>query len=361
MLPENVMSDLISRLPVKTIIRCKCVCKKWRDLVTDPYFVHLHLSRSHEALMMHDGLGFRRPGTLKWVEIIHDQLIPVKRLHLRRCGPVRGFSRIQVGSVNGLICCVDHEYEQRIYIFNPVLEEYMILPKPRSGGAGLETLGYGFGVSTAGKYKVIRICGRMKYLYTSKTVVYSAEIEVYNLGMDHWRSLGQTPCNLKGLLSPGLYLTSHMYWLDDGQIYDLDLVRETFELFPSPAARGGKERMLGVLKGSLSCVSWCLLGLEVWVVKEGSWYKEISVQEVVSPFLKSRVWRPVCLVDGLEGASILLVYVEVTRKLMVYRLNTNTIQNLYLPAFWPNRISHRNECLGYRPSFVKLDSIGSTR
>ncbi|PWA90771.1 F-box associated domain, type 1 [Artemisia annua] len=39
-LPESVMFDILSRLPVKTIIHCKCICKKWRNIVSDTHFVN---------------------------------------------------------------------------------------------------------------------------------------------------------------------------------------------------------------------------------------------------------------------------------------------------------------------------------
>ncbi|KAI3755613.1 hypothetical protein L1987_55417 [Smallanthus sonchifolius] len=68
----------------------------------------------------------------------------------------------------------------------------MFIPKPRSN---LVSLSYGFGVSTAGEYKVIRIC--------RSTI--SNEIEVYTLGTRQWRHLGQAPYNL-GHLQHGLFL-----------------------------------------------------------------------------------------------------------------------------------------------------------
>ncbi|GJV38526.1 F-box associated domain containing protein [Tanacetum coccineum] len=53
-LPGNIMADVITRLPVKTIIYCKCVCKNWRELVYDSYFVNLHISISPAGVMIHE-------------------------------------------------------------------------------------------------------------------------------------------------------------------------------------------------------------------------------------------------------------------------------------------------------------------
>ncbi|GJS91160.1 F-box associated domain containing protein [Tanacetum coccineum] len=92
--PENIIADILSRLPVKKVIHCKSVCKNWRELVSDSYFVNVHLSRSPASVMIHHELGesydvdfdsklgesfdvdfdseledWNEPGALNWLEI----------------------------------------------------------------------------------------------------------------------------------------------------------------------------------------------------------------------------------------------------------------------------------------------------
>ncbi|KAM0029301.1 putative F-box associated interaction domain-containing protein [Helianthus debilis subsp. tardiflorus] len=164
------------------------------------------------------------------------------------CAPVADYYPILVSSVNGLICSFQssNEDHQQVAIFNPVLEEHMILPQPRQD---LSKLGYGFGVSRGGEYQVIRICTRISstpnlyydvendyYEEDDEDKIEAVEIEVYTLGTGQWRILGQTPLNLnfKHGANSGVFVNSHVYWLGDGQIYDFNLNTETFELFPSP-------------------------------------------------------------------------------------------------------------------------------
>ncbi|KAJ0801397.1 putative F-box domain, kelch-type beta propeller, F-box associated interaction [Helianthus annuus] len=251
-LPESVMLDVLSRLPVKAIIRFKCVCRKWRDLVSDPYFVHLHHSRSREALMID------WQGSLEWVEMMEHEdeyhLHPVKSLSIL-IDPSFSFA----GSVNGLICCY-RPYDS-VYILNPVLKEYMILPKPQ-----LENViyTYGFGVSTAGEYKVI-LCNRTVSFVQNK-VYRTVNTLVHTIGTDQWRVLRQTPNPPIPIRNgPGVFLNSHVYWLGYGQVYGFDLNTETFELFPSPSGRYRKSK-LGVLKGRLSLIIYGPSELEVWVM-----------------------------------------------------------------------------------------------
>ncbi|KAL9995329.1 putative F-box domain-containing protein [Helianthus debilis subsp. tardiflorus] len=161
-LPENVILEVCSRLPVKKITRFKCVCKKWRDLVSDTYFADLHLSRSPPCLMFHQ---YVYPGPiLELVEVDHEvdyhrlTLDHVKSRNLHLISVRFHFPKIQVGSVSGLICLRSHRFDVT-YIFNPVVEEYVILPQPPHS-EDIWSLSYGFGVSMAGEYKVISLrCG----------------------------------------------------------------------------------------------------------------------------------------------------------------------------------------------------------
>ncbi|MFS7921918.1 putative F-box domain, kelch-type beta propeller, F-box associated interaction [Helianthus anomalus] len=358
-LPESLILDVLSRLPVETIARCKCVCKKWRDLVSDTYFVDLHLSRSRPCLMFHQNKYPHR--ILELVEVEHeadyDRLTfgHVKSLNL--C--LRAFRArnqiTEVGSINGLICLCHEGYD--IYIFNPVVEEYMILPQPPYLNF-LSRVSYGFGVSMGGEYKVIRIIGRR---IPEERFMASVKIEVYTLGTDQWRSLGPTPYHIdyRGLLVSGVFVNSHVYWFDYIQIYDFDLDTETFELIPPPAGlRDDHEskQMLGVLKGSLSLFFGSSLGFNVWVMKESSWHKAIAIEENINLVFGSPEWKPLFLIDGLNGTSILILCVKEDRKNLVwYCLNTNKILDLNIPG------NHLKVISTYRPSFIKLQNFGSKR
>ncbi|KAK9063605.1 hypothetical protein SSX86_017476 [Deinandra increscens subsp. villosa] len=268
MLPENVMFEVLSRLPAKSITRCKGVCKEWLDTVSDPHFVRHHLSsrRRRVALMIHESTdkGLRNhkeeeEGTLKWVEMERkypqfdkfkkwrqqrgDSLTihPVKTLDFKLGGIA------EIGSVNGLVSYWAHS--KFIYILNPVLEEYITLPLPPfpvvdfvyDDYYAVTTLGYGFGVSSTTKeYKVIRIRAWWSYI-TTTTKVCTFVIEVYTIG-GQWRRITiSTPNNLDfNGGQPGVYVNSHLYWLGDhGQIYGFDLTTEEMMselLFPNPNA-----------------------------------------------------------------------------------------------------------------------------
>lgn len=43
---HEIVVDVLSRLPVKSLLRFKSVSKEWQSIITDPKFVSLHLNRS---------------------------------------------------------------------------------------------------------------------------------------------------------------------------------------------------------------------------------------------------------------------------------------------------------------------------
>lgn len=55
-LPLDLCSDILSRLPVKSLLRLRCVSKSWRSLIDDPQFCFLHSTafknNSHETHLL---------------------------------------------------------------------------------------------------------------------------------------------------------------------------------------------------------------------------------------------------------------------------------------------------------------------
>ncbi|ONK65875.1 uncharacterized protein A4U43_C06F1870 [Asparagus officinalis] len=45
---EFMAFEILTRLPVKSLVKCKSVCRSWRSLISDPVFIAAHLKRSGE-------------------------------------------------------------------------------------------------------------------------------------------------------------------------------------------------------------------------------------------------------------------------------------------------------------------------
>ncbi|KAJ9552140.1 hypothetical protein OSB04_016185 [Centaurea solstitialis] len=327
----DLMIDILSRLPVRTIIHCKLVCKKWRNLVSDSSFVNLHLFRSSHAtgLIIHQNIKYLRDlGILKWVEIEdkadHHHLHHEKIIDLNTIPVFQNSHISQMGSVNGLICLWHSSPgHDNTYICNPITREILILPTPPQyhDHCSIE-FAYGFGVSSlTGEYKVVRTLNRKIQLNGNKFKMVS-EAEVYSLGTGQWRTLGGVPCWLYES-DVGAVLNDCCHWIlsdyEDAaeRICTFDLNLETFQLFPTPPFDATEEvddrvQSLAVLKGCLCISDGNHAQFTVWVMKEygikKSWHKEAVVtKEAFNPSREQPYWYTIYLVEGLKDGTIFLM------------------------------------------------------
>lgn len=98
---ELLVEEIFSRLSVESVGRCRCVCKSWHYLLTDPYFLKLHLSCNRyqplKILQLFSSQSFQS------VHINEKQEYLKRDLDFPLKDPgVRGQSFI--GSCNGLVC-----------------------------------------------------------------------------------------------------------------------------------------------------------------------------------------------------------------------------------------------------------------
>lgn len=119
--PDEVILQILARLPVKSLFRFKSVCKSWYRLPSDKYFTSLfnQLSVKEQLLVaqVSDSSSL----------ICVDNLRGVSELSLDF---VRDRVRIRVSS-NGLLCCSSIPEKGVYYVCNPSTREYRKLPKSR--------------------------------------------------------------------------------------------------------------------------------------------------------------------------------------------------------------------------------------
>ncbi|KAJ9551550.1 hypothetical protein OSB04_015595 [Centaurea solstitialis] len=371
-LPVELTIDILSRLPVKTIIHCKFVCNKWRNLVLDPSFVKLHLSRSSPTttgFIFHHQRVFSDPGILKWMEI--EDKVDHHRLHyetildLNAVPLFRNFEISQKGSVNGLICLSQRFIEHdNAYICNPITREIMIIPHPQYPQCNnriFNANAYGFGVSSlTGEYKVVRTFERKIPLDGNKFRLVP-EAEVYTLGTRQWRNLGRIPYWID-LSKDGAILNDHCHWFlfdykgaPPGRICTFDLNEETFQLFPSPLTQESDNLSMAILKGCLCISDGNHSQFTIWVMKEygikKSWHKEaVITKEALNRNREWLYWYTVSLIEGLNDGTILFM----SGGLWAFYPRSRTVEEI-------DKFKCSKSWLAYRPSFLKLQNFESER
>ncbi|XP_047983911.1 F-box protein At3g07870-like [Salvia hispanica] len=281
-LPSHITIDILSRLPIPTILRCKSVCKPWLHLLNSHEFTTHHLSESAPGLAV-----FQSKITSEIHEIyeFEDELdLDVEhRYKLLTAFKLPSHGLIQ-GSANGLLLIMPPE---GLSICNPITREYMDIRTPQdSNYKHPQKFTFGFGVSTRTRqYKVVMFSHdpekdkRLGFL--------QSECHVYTLGTGSWRR-SAAPCLSYGSYCNGAFLNGNLHWLgfdanSKAWISCFDLETELLSTI-SPPTTDQQLLVADVFAfGDKLCVcdSWSEDEIVVWLMEEygdeKSWRKEFVV------------------------------------------------------------------------------------
>ncbi|KAM7503250.1 hypothetical protein LguiB_002154 [Lonicera macranthoides] len=187
-LPPEVLKEIITRLPVKSLLRCTSVCKSWYSLITSPKFITTHLNHRNNKRNNHILI---RNFVDSFEYSVHRDNETFDKLSTLEF-PLPGFFRI-IGSCNGLICLSNDEvvavdHMRTTILWNPSIRKYATLPRPSvtfdSHGHYQHTLGFGFHSAT-NDYKVVRVVHLMTHIETLP----GPKVELYELSTGCWRRI----------------------------------------------------------------------------------------------------------------------------------------------------------------------------
>ncbi|KAK9287766.1 hypothetical protein L1049_016206 [Liquidambar formosana] len=295
-LPTEIIVDILARLPVKTLIRFKCVCKSWRSLIADPHFVQEHLDRATKDADTHRRRLLLSTFPLQSInyEAADEDIDAAVMFDFPLKIPNRKAEI--VGSCNGLICLlVDSD---SIILWNPSTRDAKELPKPYAVTDD-NKLSYGFGFDSGiDDYKLVRVARPATSSDFDKTIV-----EVFVLKTNFWRRIDVDP-NIV-LYGPGNLLNGVLHWFVEreidqdllGAIVSFDLAAEKFDevlLLPDPDVVNISIRDFRVLGEypSIVCSNFDDY-VEIWVMKEygvkASWTKVVTIESETAPIYEDWV------------------------------------------------------------------------
>ncbi|XP_027153035.1 F-box/kelch-repeat protein At3g23880-like [Coffea eugenioides] len=197
-IPQEVMTQILIRVPVKSLLRLRCVSKSWNSLISSAYFISLY---NHHAFLT-------KPSTPDDKLLVRhyskDQKTEVYTVHydneafavengIKIGFPFRGLSRYYfriVGFSNGLLCLSDDlfGYTNLIMFWNPLIRRKFTLPSPQAVfdklGPFMFVLGFGFDVKN-NDFKVVRIA----YVQGSNGYNLPPKVEIFALSVGNWREI----------------------------------------------------------------------------------------------------------------------------------------------------------------------------
>ncbi|XP_038892058.1 F-box/kelch-repeat protein At3g23880-like isoform X2 [Benincasa hispida] len=303
--PTEILIEILSYLPVKSLLRFRCVCKEWNKLVQKPLFVRSHLEkRIPNSLLIINSSTTDQKACFSIVnaETFNETL----RSELPMKANI-GYKLSVCGSYNGLVCISSASLldVDPIYVWNPSVRKSRLLPSgliPKWDHCwSLNYLAFGFH-QVVNDHIVLRIVRIEQW-----SCCY--QVEIYSLKADCWRRVSSVPAIPTALdcrlLPKSICFNGFFYWI----------VKHKNDT-PSPLC-------LGVVKESLSIFHCSPDGgkqlCDTWALKMGSW---VRLNTIVLT-LHGKITRPGSLLDykfliarqieGLENYSLALVDPELDR------------------------------------------------
>ncbi|KAK7391198.1 hypothetical protein VNO78_19610 [Psophocarpus tetragonolobus] len=333
-LPEELVLEILLRLPVRSLLQFRSVCKLWKTLIDNPQFakVHLRTSASHGSTAH---LQLASP-------IVEDSKIlsySVESVFQNPSLPVEGHSYTMdakytiLGSCNGLLCLSDL-YKRHVILLNPSTRlqsqrfPISVLPQPSLSH-------YGFGYDHVNdKYKLLVA----DFTQTVTKIYTFGSSSNSNSNSNCCRVIQNFPCHLTK--RAGKFVSGTLNWMakreehgcERRMILSFDLGKETYGEVLLP--EGERDRICSPLLDVLHCClcvcfSDCKKGhWVVWLMKEygvhHSWTKLMVIPYINHGIIRwSYMFAPLCISEN----SVLLLKTKSSR-LALYHFNHDRMNYL---------------------------------
>jgi F-box interacting protein len=373
-LPQDLVEDILSRLPVKSLIRFKCVSKACHALITSSQFTKSHFQRASSqnpkvlVLIHHRESPF---------DVVKSEALVLSQNHVGH-GHDGGFEfkEVDVGfslsstsnigrvlytrlaSCNGLVCVeLFDEYKDRYgyLVWNPSTRSNRNIPRSTSARFGRNLYGncysFGFGYDySTDDYKILR-----SYYYKKKNPM--LQFEIFSLKSFTWRKINldkddNIAISIRSkvpMKSYNTYFNGAIYWVVEPKlilmkpsIIYFDLVEEIFHEvpFPEPVSYLTKQTYSTslwelVILGEHLFLSECIgqdfnnFSIQLWVMKE-SW---TCTRFATIPYCNTCL-RPIFVSNN--NSEILMLHTNdcdgvIGVELIMYNLKENTNTTIFKP------------------------------
>lgn len=284
--PEELLIEILTRLPTKSLLRFKSVCKTWCALIRKPDFIDLHyhhhrIASRNDSILVVRSIPTVDPQQQECNKYVNSEIVlsfyssetptttaatALIRFPPDLFGPGSTFDGdVQVfGPCNGVVCLTN---TKDVVLCNPATREFKALPVPpfsypRGLESEIEGIGFGYD-SVDDNYKVVMLVTLTKKGY--HFIYDSTRVLIFDSSSNSWRHVdacvphyvAHFPCF--ELFFNGAF---HFYGCaQDGYdaIVSFDIREEVFRQIPFPIACSlnvEAYRSLSVLHDSLAVIAY---------------------------------------------------------------------------------------------------------
>ncbi|XP_018488127.1 putative F-box/kelch-repeat protein At3g17540 [Raphanus sativus] len=235
-LPHDLESEILSRVPAKSLWELRATCKRWYALFRDPRFVEKNkrLGKAVRASILLSNQDLY----LMNKDLHNSSVVEELTFKLRSLKGAKGSKDLKFSWIyhcDGLILFQIKEIS-RLVVWNPCTgQTRFIKPVTRYRASRDDTFSLGYSTSSSSSghsYKILRY-----YRYYKNDQLF-AECEIYELSSDSWKVLDSFALDHK-LCFGGISLNGDTYWIADGKengyfLMKFDFTAETFVRLPLP-------------------------------------------------------------------------------------------------------------------------------
>lgn len=361
-LSEELESEILIRLPTKTLFTCNCVCKRWQSLISDSSFVQRR--NSHPVLI--SGFFFcedhpcvqMEPKVNFFENDPNDTLMDTSLSFLHQ-------SVVPVASHNGLLLCAERPDigffsvldPFRYILCNPYTKQFVALPVPNRDHTLKNVILHSYDKQPV-DFKVICLTTENRNnvldlaIYSSETGEWKESLIFHHLGL-------LRPASPVGLSDGSFYFWNTNIWHTDIKhlcVCNLEEERVGIVDLPIVPSSNSGIRLLGV---SADCLHysesnethfrvWVLINGEEWSLKHDVMF-ESFIDDLQSTLDSDSMFYPL----AFHPLNDQIVLVEMThgRKVAIYHMDEEKIvviddigRSIYFPVIpyfspaWPPSI-----------------------
>ncbi|XP_012832921.1 PREDICTED: F-box protein At5g62510-like [Erythranthe guttata] len=320
-LPFDIIEPILSRLPVKSLLRFKTVSKSWNKMISDPVFARTHLDRSkysnpHNIFLRMSSFGSRCDDELFYMIKLEDDKKRLRTVKLLN-GPDERWDKI-LCYCDGVLLLTDFWYSTFV-LWNPSTGTHTMFRSDR----GFSGSRYGLCHDpTIGGYKVVIIDSTITDYY----YVFSANYR-YRMKRKEFDRLDQTgrEMNCSQVMNrSGVSVDGVVYFFtrcnNDSDIIYFDPRDDKLKILPKPVGVEGYNWFYLTYLGGCLCLYRTggedFTMIELWIKEKGrdnnSWKVLITVENERMLCSSIMDFDALCFVENKVlvqlGLSRLLLY-----------------------------------------------------
>ncbi|CAH8308845.1 unnamed protein product [Eruca vesicaria subsp. sativa] len=346
-LPHDVVELILSRLPVKSLLRFKCVSKQWKSTIESRRFKEAQLRQSQQSRGGPDILYVTKNSKnhyeAEWRILLGSSSIFVRMLNF---SSIRN-TKVCHGSCDGLICLFTVHTPNMVA--NPATRWHRSFPLSRvqqllstmykngAWEAPNNQLGFGKDKFT-GTYKPVWLCNSSEFGLDKAT---ATTCEVFDFSTNAWRYvLPSCPYRILDGLKP-VYFDGSLFWLTEcSKLLSFDLHTETFQVIckapfshiPEPC-----QVVMCILNNTLCLSQRNWPAQVIWSLHNNTTWKEMCTIDLTKtfsvpeelPYLPLPVALPLAL---LEKNNKLLFGPALDQPMVMLDLHANNYHNVFSPG-----------------------------